>query len=360
MTASDLLTPDFFSPLVVGDLALPNRIVMAPMARRRASDSGVVSELAPLYYSQRASAGLLITEGTAPSPQGHGSLRMPALYTDEHMAAWRRVTDAVHAAGGRIVAQLMHSGRVAHSSRLPGGALPVAPSAVKPAGQVVTPSGMSDYELPRALELSEIPAVIAQYAHATRCALEAGFDGVELHGASGFLPMQFLCSGSNLRTDAYGGSAESRARFTVEALEAMASVAGAGRVGIKLSPEFKHNDAIDANPVQTYSTVVSMLNVLKPAYLHVAMSPGSSADYHALLRPLFRGAYFAGGGLNRDSANVLIGSGDADAAVFGEFFLANPDLPARFARNAQLNTVDRDTVYSPGAKGYTDYPALAG
>ncbi len=360
MTASDLLTPDFFSPLVVGDLVLPNRIVMAPMARRRASDSGVVSELAPLYYSQRASAGLLITEGTAPSPQGHGSLRMPALYTDEHMAAWRRVTDAVHAAGGRIVAQLMHSGRVAHSSRLPGGALPVAPSAVKPAGQVVTPSGMAEYELPRALELSEIPAVIAQYAHATRCALEAGFDGVELHGASGFLPMQFLCSGSNLRTDAYGGSAERRARFAVEALEAMASVAGPGRVGIKLSPEIKHNDAIDANPVQTYSTVVTMLNVLKPAYLHLAMSPGSSADYHALLRPLFRGAYFAGGGLNRDSANVLIGSGDADAAVFGELFLANPDLPARFARNAQLNTVDRDTVYSPGAKGYTDYPALAG
>ena len=351
--------PDIFSPLVAGDLSLPNRIVMAPMARRRASDSGVVSDLAPLYYSQRASAGLLITEGTAPSPQGHGSLRMPAIYTDAHVAAWRRVTDAVHAAGGRIVAQLMHSGRAAHSSRLPGGVLPVAPSAVRPAGQVITPAGMADYELPRALELSEIPSVIAEYAHATRCALEAGFDGVELHAASGFLPMQFLCSGTNLRADAYGGSPERRARFAIEALEAMASVAGVGRVGIKLSPEFKHNDAIDANPIETYSVIVSALNALKPAYLHVAVSPGSSADYHALLRPLFRGVYFAGGGLNRDSANALIGSGGADAAVFGELFLANPDLPARFACGAALNAVDRDTVYSPGAKGYTDYPALA-
>ena len=351
-------TPDIFTPLVAGQLALPNRIVMAPMARRRSSDSGVVSELAPLYYSQRASAGLLITEGTAPSPQGHGSLRMPAIYSAEHVEAWRRVTDAVHAAGGRILAQLMHSGRVAHSSRLPGGALPVAPSAVKPSGQVVTPSGMAEYELPRELELSEIPAVVAEYAHATRYALEAGFDGVELHAASGFLPMQFLCSGTNHRSDAYGGSAERRARFAIEALEAMTFVAGVGRVGIKLSPEFKHNDAIDANPVETYSTVVSMLNSVKPAYLHVAASPGASADYHALLRPLFRGVYFAGGGLNRDSANALIASGAADAAVFGELFLANPDLPARFARGAALNAVDRDTVYTPGAKGYTDYPAL--
>ena len=351
-------TPDIFTSLVAGELALPNRIVMAPMARRRASDSGVVSDLAPLYYSQRASAGLLITEGTAPSPQGHGSLRMPAIYSAEHVEAWRRVTDAVHAAGGRILAQLMHSGRVAHSSRLPGGALPVAPSAVKPSGQVVTPSGMAEYELPRELELSEIPAVVAEYAHATRYALEAGFDGVELHAASGFLPMQFLCSGTNHRSDAYGGSAERRARFAIEALEAMTSVAGVGRVGIKLSPEFKHNDAIDANPVETYSTVVSMLNSVKPAYLHVAASPGASADYHALLRPLFRGVYFAGGGLNRDSANALIASGAADAAVFGELFLSNPDLPARFARGAALNAVDRDTVYTPGAKGYTDYPAL--
>ncbi len=351
--------PDLFTPLLAGEFALPNRIVMAPMARRRANDAGVPSELAPVYYSQRASAGLIITEGTASSAQGHGSLRMPAIYTDVHVAGWRRVTAAVHALGGLIVAQLMHSGRIAHSSRLPGGALPVAPSAVRPAGQVVTPGGMREYETPRALELAEIPEVIAQYAHAVRCALDAGFDGVELHAASGFLPMQFLCSGTNLRTDAYGGSAERRARFTLEALEAMAAVAGPGRVGIKISPESAHNDARDAAPVETYGTLVAEIAHLKPAYLHVAAAPGASADYHALLRPLFRGAYFAGGGLNRDSATELIASGRADAAVFGELFLANPDLPARFAYRTGLNPPDRDTFYTPGPKGYIDYPVLS-
>jgi len=350
--------PDLFTPLLAGEFALPNRIVMAPMARRRADEAGVLSELAPVYYSQRASAGLIITEGTAPSSQGHGSLRMPALYADAHVAGWRRVTQAVHARGGRIVAQLMHSGRVAHSSRLPGGALPVAPSAIRPAGQVVTSAGPAEYETPRALDPAEIPAVIAQYAHATRCALAAGFDGVELHAASGFLPMQFLCSGTNRRSDAYGGSAERRARFAIEALDAMAAVAGAGRVGIKLSPEFRHNDAIDANPAETYSVLVSALDAVRPAYLHVAVSPGASADYHALLRPLFRGAYFAGGGLNREAAAQLIASGGADAAVFGELFLANPDLPERFARRADLNRIDRETVYAPGPTGYIDYPVL--
>jgi N-ethylmaleimide reductase len=352
------MTDPLFSPLRAGALALANRLVMAPMARRRANEIGVPSEHAATYYAQRASAGLIITEGTGPSPGGKGSLRMPGIYRPEHVAGWRVVTDAVHARGGRIVAQLMHSGRMAHSSRMEGNRLPVAPSAVRPAGQVVTATGTSEYETPRALELAEIPGVIAEYGHAARCALEAGFDGVELHGASGFLPMQFLCSGTNLRTDRYGGSAVNRARFTVEALEAMIAVAGAERVGIKLSPEYTGNDIRDANPVETWTTVVQAISGLNLAYLHVSVGANVKHDYHALLRPLFPGAYFAGGGLTAESASEMLRAGRADAAVFGVLFLANPDLPERFRRGASLNAPDRDTFYTTGPKGYIDYPAL--
>lgn len=347
-----------FDPLQAGELVFANRIVMAPMARRRANDAGVPSELAATYYGQRASAGLIITEGTASSPGGKGSLRMPALFAAEHIAGWRTITDAVHQRGGRIVAQLMHSGRMGHSSRMAGGQIPVAPSAVRHSGQVVTTTGMAEYEIPRALELAEISAIMEEYAHATRCALDAGFDGVELHGASGFLPMQFLCPGSNLRSDAYGGSARNRARFTVEALEAMAGVAGPGRVAIKLSPEFSPNDLRDPDPMETYTTLAKAISGIGIAFLHVSVSATATADYHALLRPLFKGAYFAGGGLTGDSAAAMVCEGRADAAVFGVLFLANPDLPARLRRSAALNAPDRDTFYTPGPKGYIDYPAL--
>lgn len=353
--------PGLFDPLNAGALSLPNRVVMAPMARRRASDDGVPSQHAATYYAQRASGGLIISEGTGPSPGGKGSLRMPALYDDDQIAGWREVTTAVHRRGGRIVAQLMHSGRMAHSSRMVDKRLPVAPSAVRPAGQVVDGAGaMRDYETPRALALAEIPGVIGEYAHATRCALAAGFDGVELHGASGFLPMQFLCSSTNLRSDAYGGSAMHRARFTVKALEAMAGVAGAGRVGIKLSPEYAGNDIRDANPVETFSTLVDAIAPLRLAYLHVSVGATAKADYHALLRPRFHGAYLAGGGLTRDSAEAMIREGRADAAVFGVLFLANPDLPERFRAGAALNAPDRDTFYTTGPKGYIDYPSHSG
>ncbi len=353
------MTEDLFIPLHAGDLQLANRIAMAPMARRRASDGGIPSEHAPLYYSQRSAAGLIISEGTAPCALGKGSLRMPAIFDESHVAGWRKVTDAVHARGGRIVVQLMHSGRVAHSSRMPDGQLPVAPSALRPAGQVMTAAGLKEYEVPRALELDEIPKVVEQYAHAARCAIAAGFDGVELHGASGFLPMQFLCSSTNKRTDAYGGSAINRARFTVEVLQALAAAIGAGRVGVKLSPENPHNDISDADPVETFGTLVSAINALGLAYLHVAVAANARADHLSLLRPLFKGPFFVGGGLTRDKAGALLAEGKADVAVFGVLFLANPDLPERFRRGSALNVPDDSTFYTVGPKGYIDYPFLA-
>ncbi|MSQ51033.1 MAG: alkene reductase [Betaproteobacteria bacterium] len=352
------MTIDLYSPLLAGELRLANRLVMAPMARRRAAPSGVPSEHAPLYYSQRATGGLVISEGTAPSAFGKGSFGMPGVYNEEQMAGWRKVTDAVHARGGRMVVQLMHSGRVAHSSRMPGGAMPVSSSSVRVSGQVMTAGGMKDYETPRALDLDEIPMVIEEYACAARCAMAAGFDGVELHGASGFLPMQFLCSSTNQRADAYGGSAANRARFTVEVLEAMAIAIGAGRVGIKISPENPHNDISDAHPVETFSTLVSAISALGIAYLHMSFAPKASANYLEMLRRLFKGAFFIGGGLDRDLAATLIAEGKADAAVYGVKYLANPDLRERFESSTPLNPPDGDTFYSQGPKGYIDYPFM--
>lgn len=348
---------DLFAPLNVGRYALANRIVMAPMTRSRADDAGVPGELVPVYYAQRASAGLIVTEGTFPSPMGKGYVRTPGIHSDAQVAAWKKVTEAVHGKGSRIFLQLMHAGRISDPSFLPGNATPVAPSAVQPKGASYTDQGMKPYVTPRALETTEIPGVIEEYADATRRALEAGFDGVELHAASGYLPMQFLSSGSNLRTDRYGGSAEKRARFSVEALQAMAAVAGADRVGIKLSPEMAFNDITDADPVETYTTLVQAIGNMGLAYLHVALF-GAPTDYHSLLRPLFRGAYLAGGGLTRESAEALLHAGTADAVVFGSLFVANPDLPLRFRLKAPLNQPDSTTFYTPGAKGYIDYPML--
>lgn len=346
-----------FNAVQVGRHRLRNRLVMAPMTRSRADDRGVPSELVPTYYAQRAGAGLIVSEGIYPSPMGKGYIRTPGIHSDEQVAAWRKVTGAVHAKGGLIYAQIMHAGRISHPSFLPGGATPVAPSAIRPEGQSYTDEGPKPHVTPRALGLEEIAGVIAEYAQATRRALEAGFDGVELHAASGYLPMQFLSSGANLRTDRYGGSPENRARFIVEALEAMANVAGADRVGIKLSPEMAFNDITDADPAETYATLVKAIGGLGLAYLHVTPY-GQDVNYHALLRPLFRGPYFAGAGLTRETAEQLLRDGKADAAVFGTLFLANPDLPERFRRGAGLNSPDQATFYAGGAKGYIDYPVL--
>lgn len=346
-----------FESVQIGRLTLPNRLVMAPMTRSRASEDGVPADIVTTYYEQRATAGLIISEGVFPSAMGKGYMRTPGIQTDAQVAAWKTVTDAVHARGGRIFMQLMHCGRVSHPSLLPGNAQPLAPSAITPAGQTWTPAGQQDFGQPKEMTLAEIKDTIEGYRIATRHALAAGFDGVELHGASGYLPEQFLSSGSNTRTDQYGGSVENRARFVLEVLKAITEEAGGDRVGIKISPEMNFNDISDANPQGTYTYLVGQLAAMKLAYLHVALF-GTKVDYHGLLRPLFDGAYLVGGGFNKESAEATLENGKADAVVFGGAFLANPDLPARLSSNASLNTPDRDTFYAPGEKGYIDYPAL--
>lgn len=347
-----------FSEVQVGRYTLSNRMVMAPMTRSRADDAGVPSDLVVTYYAQRATAGLIITEGVFPVALGKGYVRTPGIETAEQVAAWAKVADAVHARGGRIFMQLMHCGRVSHPSLLTDGAQPQAPSAIKAAGQTYTATGLQDFVTPHAPSVAEIAEVIQGYRTAARLAIEAGFDGVELHAASGYLPEQFLSTGSNQRDDQYGGSVENRARFVLEVLAAMVSEVGSDRVGIKISPEMNFNDITDANPQETYTYLVKQIADLNLAYLHVALF-GAQFDYHAALRPLFNGTYLIGSGQTQDSAQALIDAGEADAVVFGGAFLANPDLPERFRQNAELNTPDKETFYAPGAEGYIDYPTLS-
>lgn len=346
-----------FSDITVGRYTLSNRMVMAPMTRSRSDDAGVPSDLVTTYYQQRASAGLIISEGVFPVAMGKGYVRTPGIETAEQVAAWKKVTDAVHTRGGRIFMQLMHCGRVSHQSLLPNGAQPHAPSAIRAAGQTYTATGLQDFVIPHALTVAEIADVVAGYRQAARLAIEAGFDGVELHAASGYLPEQFLSTGSNQRDDHYGGSVENRARFVLEVLTAMVSEVGGDRVGIKISPEMNFNDITDAHPQETYTYLVSQLRDLKLAYLHVALF-GAAFDYHGALRPLFNGRYLIGSGQTQESARSLIDDGKADAVVFGSAFLANPDLPARFLAGAQLNVPNTDLFYAPGAEGYIDYPSL--
>jgi len=348
-----------FTPVQVGRYTLANRMVMAPMTRSRAGDDGVPSELAATYYGQRAGAGLIITECAYVSPMGRGYVRTPGIQTDAQVTAWKKVADAVHGKGGRIFMQLWHTGRISHPALLPGNAVPVAPSAIKPAGQSWTLTGPQDFVTPRALEIEEIAGIVTDFRNATRRALEAGFDGVELHAASGYLPEQFLSSGSNQREDPYGGTVENRARFILEVLDGMVAEAGSDRVGIKIAPEMNFNDITDANPQETYTYLVDQLRDRHLAYLHVALF-GTPVDYHALLRPRFKGAYLIGGGLDQQRAEAALADGRADAAVFGGAFLANPDLPERFRQGAPVNTPDPDTFYTPGPEGYIDYPLLNG
>ncbi|MGY2440315.1 alkene reductase [Pseudomonas sp. SDO52101_S400] len=347
-----------FSEIQVGRHTLSNRIVMAPMTRSRADDDGVPTDLVATYYGQRASAGLIISEGVFPVALGKGYTRTPGIETAEQVAAWKQVTDAVHARGGRIFMQLMHCGRVSHPSLLANGAQPQAPSAIKAAGQTYTASGLQDFVVPHALTIVEIAAVVEGYRQAARRAIEAGFDGVELHAASGYLPEQFLSTGSNQREDEYGGPVENRVRFVLEVLAAMVDEIGGDRVGIKISPEMNFNDIVDANPQETYTHLVEQLRAFNLAYLHVALF-GATFDYHAALRPLFAGRYLIGSGLDKDTAESLISSGQADAVVFGSAFIANPDLPERLHSGAELNAADKNTFYAPGPEGYIDYPTLS-
>jgi N-ethylmaleimide reductase len=349
---------DLFSPVKIGDFEARNRIVMAPMTRSRAEANGVPSELAIEYYTQRASAGMIITEGTAPSAGGIGYARTPGIHSDEQIAAWKKITDAVRAKGGRMFCQFMHVGRIAHGNNRYTDEQPVAPSAVKAEGQMWTDQeGLQDHPTPRALETDEIPGVIEEYAQATRNALAAGFDGVELHAASGYLPMQFLSSNTNLRDDQYGGSANNRIRFVIECLEAMIAAAGSSsKVGIKISPAMPFNDIHDADPKETYTTLVPALDTLNLAYLHVLRT--ALPETFDMLKPLYNGTFAVAGGFEKASGNEAIQSGLADFVVYGKLFTSNPDLPERFAADADLVEWNPDIFYSPGPEGYTTYTPM--
>ena len=355
--SSTLLTP-----AVLGPYTLRNRMVMAPMTRNRAGEGLAPTETMATYYRQRASAGLILTEATQVSPQGIGYPSTPGIHTDEQVEGWKRVTTAVHEQGGRIFLQLWHVGRISHPSLQPGGALPVAPSAIAPEGTAKTYEGAQPFVTPRALELEEIPGVVRQFADGARRALDAGFDGVEIHGANGYLIDQFLRDGTNHRTDAYGGSIENRARFLLEIAEAVVTIWGADRVGVRLSPLGAYNSMSDSDPEATFSHAAEQLGKLGIAYVHAAMLFGAenpeSREHRmaALLRERFSGALILNGGYTRESGEAVVASGLADLVSFGSLFLANPDLPERFAESAPLNTPDGATFYGGDHRGYIDYP----
>lgn len=345
-----------FDPLRVGNINLVNRIVMGPMTRSRADDEGIQPSYAAAYYGQRASAGLIVTEATNISPMAKGYVRTPGIYTDAQIESWRRVTEAVHASGGRIFMQLFHTGRIALPDFLPGNAQPVAPSAIRANGKNYTDEGMKDFVTPREITREEIAQTVKDFSTAASNAIATGFDGVELHAASGYLVQQFLTTNVNLRTDEYGGSIENRTRFLFEVLDAMTSKAGAQRVGVKFSPQIRFNDVEEHDADKVYPYILQRLSERPLAYVHV--TDGSGAGWHSKLRPHYNGLYFASGGFTRESGAELLAQGGADAIVFSTKFLANPDLPERFKRGAQLNAPDRSTFYTPGERGYTDYRTL--
>ena len=354
---------DLFSPVKLGSIALKNRMVMAPLTRNRAGEGGVPQAMNVTYYVQRASAGLIISEATPISAMAHGYPALPGIYTDAQVAGWKKVTDAVHAEGGKIVIQLWHVGRISHPSLLPDGAQPVAPSAIKPKGKAFTYQGLVDYVEPRALAVSELPSIVADYVHATKCALAAGFDGVEIHAANGYLLDQFLRDGSNKREDAYGGSIENRSRLLLEVTKAVVEVAGADKVGIRISPVNPFNDMKDSNPQALFNHVVAALNPFKLAYLHVVeggIHGGGIADPFDFpaLRKHCQSAYIANLSYDKARGNAAIASGHADAIAYGVPFIANPDLIERFSINAALNEADSSTFYGGTEQGYTDYPFL--
>jgi N-ethylmaleimide reductase len=354
------MTSPVFSPHRLGSLELPNRLVMAPMTRNRAGADGVPTPSMTTYYAQRASAGLLVTEGTQPSPAGQGYPFTPGIHTSEQAAGWRRVTDAVHARDGRIFLQIMHTGRISHPSLQPDGQLPVAPSAVKPAGQVFTTEGLQDFVEPRALETDEIAGVVEQYAAAARLAItEGGFDGVEVHGANGYLPHQFLAEGTNLRTDQYGGSAENRARFLVEVTTAVVAAVGAERVGVRLSPANSFNDIVEHETEAVYAAVVAGLAPLSLSYLHVVEGPAAVTEQ---IRQAWSGTLIVNPAFSlpttRENLEGLLGAGRADLVAVGRAFLANPDLVRRLQLDAPLNAADESSFYGGTDAGYIDYPGL--
>lgn len=357
---------DLFSPVTMGALRLSNRIVMAPLTRSRMGSDGVPNEMHARYYAQRASAGLIISEATNISPQGRGYDLTPGIWTDEQVAGWKVVTDAVHAAGGLIVCQLWHVGRFSHVDLQPDGAAPVAPSAIRAEGQTFTEKGMRDVSMPRALETSEIPGLIQQYRHAAECAQRAGFDGVEVHSANSYLLDQFLRDSTNQRSDEYGGSIENRSRLTLEVTAAVVEVWGDNRVGIRLSPVTPDagNTPLDSQVMQTYGHLIEQLNRFDLAYMHFV--EGATATSRSIpegvdldaLRALFKGPYIGNNNYDLALAVNRHAEGKVDAVAFGRPFIANPDLVRRFKEGAELAVAPREAYYGNGAKGYTDWPAL--
>jgi N-ethylmaleimide reductase len=360
--------PSLFDPIQLGDLELPNRIVMAPLTRNRAIEGLCPGPLTVEYYRQRASAGLIISEATQISPMGQGYLDTPGIYSPEQIVAWRAVTDAVHAAGGRIFVQLWHVGRISHSSLLPSGAAPVSSTNRRPNAQTFAAEGFVDVSPPRALRDSEIPALLEDYRHAARCAIQAGFDGVEVHSANNYLLEQFLRDSVNDRQGPYGGSIENRAGLVVEIMQALTTEIGAGRLGIRLSPMTTFNDTPrDSDPQALYEFLVRQLDPLGLAYVHVIQGETGGPRYpedarppfdYAALHRCFQGCWMLNNGYGPDDAPSAVEKGEADLIAFGRPFISNPDLVRRLREQAPLNPSNPETFYGGGAEGYTDYPAL--
>ena len=360
MSATSVL----FTPTRLGAVEIPNRVLMAPMTRSRAGRDGVPGALAPLYYAQRASAGLIVTEATQVTPAGQGYIQTPGIHSEAQVAGWRKVTQAVHAAGGRIFLQLWHVGRVSHESFQPGGGLPVSASAVRLEGDAWTYDGMRPHPAPRALAAGEIADVVAQFGHGAALAKEAGFDGVEIHGANGYLIDQFLRDGTNRRTDRYGGSASNRTRFLLQVTEAVVAVWGAERVGVRLSPLGDFNGMSDGDPAATFGAAVDGLDGFGLAYLHLVERMGGplapeQQDILKSIRERWHGPYIANGAYDGVRGAEAVASGWATAVAYGVPYLANPDLPLRLLTGAELNEPDKATFYGGDAKGYVDYPAVA-
>ncbi|WEN42662.1 N-ethylmaleimide reductase [Thauera sp. GDN1] len=353
--------PNLFSPVRMGELELANRIVMAPMTRNRADAQGVPGELMVEYYAQRGEAGLIVAEGAWPSATGQAYCRQPGIATAAQVAGWRKVTDAVHARGGLIVLQIMHAGRIGSHHIKGEGVATVAPSAIRAAGEVFTDSaGMQPYDLPHALSTEEVRAVVAEHAQAAIKAREAGFDGVELHCTSGYLPMQFMCSGTNQRTDEYGGSVANRVRFAAECLQAMAAAIGAGRVGLRFRVGNSYNDIKDADTVATHAELLRQVKDMGLAYAHVMRAEAPEIDAFALARDGFDGKLILNDSFDGVSADAAIASGLGAAVSFARDFIGNPDLVRRLRDGLPLARFDRKTLYTPGVEGYTDYPTAEG
>ena len=353
---------DLFSPISLGDLALPNRMIMAPLTRNRAVMPGNVPQAMNVtYYAQRAGAGLIITEATQVSPEGVGYPATPGIHSEEQVQGWRAVNDAVHAQGGRLFVQLWYCGRISHPDLLPDNRQPVSASAIKPEGDAFTYEGLKPFVEPRALGTDEIPGIVDQYRQAARRAVEAGFDGVEIHAANGYLLDQFLRDGTNRRADSYGGSLDNRTRLLMEVLAAVLERWESARVGVRISPENSFNDIHDSDPQATFNFVARSLSGKGLGYLHVVegdmMSGERGLDYRQL-RDHFDGCYMANSGYDKARAQAAIAGGAADMVSFGQLFLANPDLVQRFKTDAALNAPDPETFYGGDEKGYTDYPAL--